>query len=172
MPTIMHQERDTEPFGAHFNIDSIMRANREAGQHFFEASTMRFFRSRVMPGTYGGRIFVTSEQNGYEEPRAWTVREAMPDGTIEEISEFQEYTSGAAAKRAAAAAVKATHSYYFDGRHGKGGREVVYVVTGARDPWHAMERLRSNFRIKWIGRAKDYMLDGPHADHYVKLEAR
>lgn len=171
MPTII-AGGDREPFGAFFTIDAIKQANRDAGQHYFDADTMRFFRSRVMPHVYGGRIFVTSEQNGYDHPRAWSVREAMPDGSIETIGEFQEYATGSQAKTAARRATHDRHAYYFDGQHGKAGRKVVYVVTNANDAWHAMERLHKNFRIGHTGRAKDYMLDGQHADHYVKLEAR
>lgn len=169
-PAIMG-DTDREPHGAFFTISDIKRANRDAGHHYFEPDTMRFFKSRVMDFVTGGRFFVTSEQNGYSEPRMWSVREAMPDGAIESYSEFQEYSSGAAAKRAAKQAAKERHAYYFDGQHGKGGRKVVYVVTGAVDPWHAMERLHKNFRIRHMGRAQDYMMSGRHADHYVKVAA-
>src|SRR5262245_32369660 len=127
--TLAHEHRDTPVFGAMFTIDQLKRANAEAGQHYFEPSTMRFFRSRVMPTVTAGRLFVTSEQSDYNAPRFWTVREFMPDGGIETVGEFQEYTSGAAAQRAARRAASELHAYYFDGRHGKGGRRVTYVVT-------------------------------------------
>jgi hypothetical protein len=99
-PAIMG-DKDRQPHGAFFTVGQIKQANRDAGQHYFEPDTMRFFKSRVMDFVTGGRFFVTSEQNGYNAPRMWSVREAMPDGSIESYSEFQEYSSGAAAKRAA-----------------------------------------------------------------------
>src|SRR4051794_19932627 len=104
-PAIMG-DTDRQPHGAFFTVEQIKQANRDAGQHFFSPDTMRFFKSRVMDFVTGGRFFVTSEQNGYSDPRMWSIREAMPDGTIESYSEFQQYSSGAVAKRAAKQAAK------------------------------------------------------------------
>jgi hypothetical protein len=153
-----------------FNTDEVARANRSAGFHFFDADTLRFFRSRILPGVVGGRFFVTSEQKGFDASsgRGYSVREFMPDGSIEELGEFNEYSSPAQARRAANRAAKETHSYYFEGQHGKGGRRVTYVVTEAVDPWNALERLHSNFRVFNMGRARDYMTP----DTYPHLQAR
>jgi hypothetical protein len=55
---------------------NIKYANAQAGLHYFEPATMRFFQSRVSEMIYegaGGTYFVTSERapNG---PRRYTVR--------------------------------------------------------------------------------------------------
>ena len=42
-------------------VAEIREANRAAGHHFFDRATMEFFRSKVLPGVYGGRFFVTEE---------------------------------------------------------------------------------------------------------------
>lgn len=152
---------DRPPFEPVHNTDEIARANSQAGQHFFEADTMRFFRSRVLEPVYGGRFFVTSEKNdgpGYEYPRLYTVREFMPDGSIESLGEFQEYGTAAQARAAIRRALEERHAYYFDVQHGKNGRQVCYVVE-ASDPWAALKRLHKNARIRSCGRARDYMTE-------------
>ena len=77
---------------------AFKRANRDAGLHWFDADTMRFFRSRVgdlLPGDY----FISSEKR-WDEGRAYTLRRAMPDGNVESCSGFQQYPTRAAALRA------------------------------------------------------------------------
>lgn len=169
MTVFVDSATEREPYGAMFNTDEIQRAARETGSHFFDADTMRFFASRVLSGVYGGRFFVTSEKTGFDSTaRAYTVREFMPDGSIETVGEFNDYATSAQARGAAQRAAKSdVHSYYFDGQHGRGGRARVYVVT-ASDPWEAMARLHKNFRVRFCGRAKDYMLDGSRS-HYVVI---
>lgn len=81
------------------SIGDIKRANDRAGLHFFEASSMRFFNSRVLDGIYGGKLFVTSEKFDYASPRLYTVRIAHPDGSVESFSDFQEFKRADQAKR-------------------------------------------------------------------------
>lgn len=76
----------------YFTIDQIKRANKERGQYFFSPDTMRFFRSRVLQGVYGGKYFVTSERYSDDTPRRYTVRVANSDGTVESASEFMEFS--------------------------------------------------------------------------------
>jgi hypothetical protein len=57
-----------------FTIRQIKQANRAAGQYWFSPATMRFFKSRVLEGVYGGRYFVTSEK-GPSGVRLYSVRE-------------------------------------------------------------------------------------------------
>lgn len=170
MPTII-DDAEREPHGAFFTTNAIARANRDAGFHYFDADTMRFFGSRVLPRVFGGHLFVTSERSGFDpnSPRRYSVREVFPDGSIDTVGEFNEYATAAAATRAADRLSRETHSYYFDGRHGKNGRTAAYIVTGARDPWHAMERLHRNFRIRHMGRAEGEQFK---SDHYTRLEAK
>lgn len=74
-------------------IAQIKAANRAAGNHFFDADTMEFFRSRVEGGVIGGRFFITSEQFDDAAPRRFTIREAREDGSIETAGEFQSYAT-------------------------------------------------------------------------------
>ncbi len=162
MPTFATRESDNRTtYGAMFNINNIKQANREAGFYFFSPDSMRFFDSRVLPTVYGGRFFITSERSGFDDPtRTYTVREFMPDGSIETVGEFNGHATIPLAKNAVRQAVKDRHDYYFEGRHGKNGRSATYVVN-ADDPWAAMERLHTNFRVFHMGRAMDHMSDYP-----------
>ncbi len=81
-------------------ITAIKRANRARGHHFFDAGTMRFFRSRIGRTVYGGRYFVTSEQFDARSPRLYTIRCAHPDGAISDVGGFQAYATNASATRA------------------------------------------------------------------------
>lgn len=158
MPTIVNREHVEPTYGAMFSIDAIKEANRASGSHYFDADTMRFFGSRVLDGVIAGRLFITSERSGfdYDSPRAYSVREFMPDGSIETVGEFGDYTRPGTARTAAKAYSMVPHAYYFDGRHGRGGRKAVYVIT-AGDAWAAMDRLHANFRVFHMGHAADYM---------------
>lgn len=82
------------------------------GRHFFDAASMRFFRSRLPQFAYsgpGGIYFVTSEQfvsGSHRKPRAYTVRKLTPHtgeqrGSIDNSSEFNTLTRYAANKIAA-----------------------------------------------------------------------
>jgi hypothetical protein len=72
-------------------IEDIKKANKNRGHHFFEKDTLHFFDSRVESRVYGGRFFVTSEQDHgatYEMPRRFTVRRCEDDGTINTATDF------------------------------------------------------------------------------------
>lgn len=107
-PLIPESEASILPTWRKFSIDEIMQHNARAGYHFFEPATMRFFRSRVLPGVYhvGDRwnIFITSERfvtlYGTPAQRMYTIRQLERDGGIETIGEFQQYTSADSARRA------------------------------------------------------------------------
>ena len=97
----------------HGTIANLELANHKRGHHFFDADSKRFFRSRIggtLYGGPGGEFFVTSEREATWEkraiPRRYTVRQAMPDGRVATVGEFQQYASysgaTAAAKRLAA----------------------------------------------------------------------
>lgn len=81
-------------------IADVRSANKNAGLHFFNADTMRFFRSRVESQLIGGRLFVTSEQ-APDAPRRYTVRLAGDDGDIHSVGDFQEHATYKAALYAA-----------------------------------------------------------------------
>ena len=74
------------------------------GSHWFDASTMAFFQSRVSTRVYpssGGTYFVSSERR-WAEPRMYSVRFVALDGTADTVGEFQGYRSARAAHAAAA----------------------------------------------------------------------
>lgn len=79
------------------------------GRHWFEASTMRFFKCRLASTGYqsadGSVYFVSSEQNSsprFSYPRLYSVRRLTgPKGSIETVGEFQSFkTAGTANKYA------------------------------------------------------------------------
>jgi len=84
-------------------VDQIVKANKNAGHHFFSKSTMAFFGCRLGSTVYGGRYFVTSERCrwGDHEPRRYTVRYANTDGTVDTAGEFQAYPTRGKAVSAA-----------------------------------------------------------------------
>lgn len=97
-------DEDFPPFRT---MEDVREANRAIGHHWFDADTLRFFRSRIGGALYGGRYFVSSEQfqgswseGHYSEPRRYTVRVANQDGTVDTVGEFQAYASRAQALRA------------------------------------------------------------------------
>jgi hypothetical protein len=89
------------------HMGEIRYANERLGHHWFKPDTMRFFGCRVGSAVYGGRYFITSEQDTYVSstgsPGAWygrrlyTVRMANHDGSIETIGEFGAYETRAQA---------------------------------------------------------------------------
>ena len=90
---------DTLRFGS---MAAVRKANAALGHHFFDADTLRFFRSRVGSALYGGRYFVTSEQRQGMggQLRLYTVRRAEDDGRITTVGEFQAYATRAEALKA------------------------------------------------------------------------
>jgi len=86
-----------------YSINDIQTACRVRGSHFFDPSSMRFFKSRVLDEVYqgpGGIYFITSER--YDtEPRKFTVRQFHPeDADITTVSEFNELSKYMAVKLA------------------------------------------------------------------------
>ena len=89
------------------SINEIRLENRRAGHHWFDPASMRFFGCRVGSAVYGGRYFVSSEQDTYRSntgqagawngERRYTVRMAEADGSIETVGEFGQYETRAQA---------------------------------------------------------------------------
>ena len=80
------------------SINEIRYEAQRAGSHFFDADSMRFFGSRILPTVYGGRYFVTSEQDRYGNgAKAYTVRVCRENGHIDTVGEFQAYATRAQA---------------------------------------------------------------------------
>ena len=80
----------------HTYLSQIKTTNREHGYHWFSKDSLRFFRGKVYEGVYGGCVFVSSEQQSMPyyptQPRKYSVRVAMSDGTIRSYA-FCEYSS-------------------------------------------------------------------------------
>jgi len=86
-------------------IEQIKQANQNAGHHWFEPGSMRFFNSRFSSVVHhgpGGVFFVSSERQDHEHPRLYTVRQALKSGAITTEGEFQAYQSMSGAQGAAA----------------------------------------------------------------------
>lgn len=81
------------------SMEQIRRSNKDAGFHFFDPQTIRFFRSRIGGTVHGDGYFITSEQPPYG-PRRWTIRQAMPDGSIRSVGGFLRYSSRSEALKA------------------------------------------------------------------------
>jgi len=83
-------------------VSEIQQANRRAGFHFFDADTMRFFKSKIASWeVWDGRYFITSEKfecGEHSEPREYTIREAQDDGSVDTVGEFGQYGTLARAK--------------------------------------------------------------------------
>lgn len=87
-------------------VFQIKRANENSGRYFFSKGAMRSFNSRVHDVVYSGCVFVTSERNDMPycppQPRVYTVRVAMSDGSIETYGSMGDYATRAEAHREAA----------------------------------------------------------------------
>jgi len=99
------------------SMEQLKSKNDRAGYHFFDASSKRFFSSRILSGVFPGAdgwYFVTSEQFTMlyvvAGPRLYTVRRMREDGGIDTIGEFQGYKSASIAKNAAKRAAELSMS--------------------------------------------------------------
>ena len=91
------------------SMNQVQEANRKAGQHFFDPSTMDFFNSRIESALIQHRFFVTSEQ-GPDGIRAYTVRVVYDSARIGSVGGFQGY----ATKREAIKAIEAIDGSEYD----------------------------------------------------------
>ena len=82
------------------SVRDVRRANQQAGFHFFDAGSLRFFNSKISRQLYGGCYFITSERYSDNTARLYTVRKATIDGQIDTVGEFQQYTSSRDARKA------------------------------------------------------------------------
>jgi hypothetical protein len=91
-------------------LAQIKAAAKAAGNCWFSVDTVRYWSTRLLPGTYpinNGAFFITSEA-GQRGTRAYTVRLATINETgrfdISTVGEFMGYKTPLAARRAAQAA--------------------------------------------------------------------
>lgn len=94
-----------------YNNQDLIAASRWFGSPFFDADTMRHWRSRLVDVTYtipgGVCVFITSEQDVtyyptyHKEPRRYTVRTFNTlMGSIDTVGEFQEHATLYKARKA------------------------------------------------------------------------
>lgn len=84
------------------STDDIKRNHKG---YWFSKDTMRFFQSRIGGNVYHGKdliFFVSSERQGYDHPRLYTVRAYNPKtDDIQTVGEFQGYKTSSGANKAA-----------------------------------------------------------------------
>lgn len=69
----------------------VRAANKAAGECWFDRKTIKFWGSRIEGGLHAGRYFISSEFNFQRKRRLYTIRQVMPDDSIETVGEFQAY---------------------------------------------------------------------------------
>lgn len=97
----------------YIGISEVIDINERAGRHFFDADTLRFFRSRIDPGAFrlpdGRLIFTESQAGGFRGTEAGRRRvyriNAMNPATGE-VSRVGEYSSAGARNKALLAFLK------------------------------------------------------------------
>ncbi|KKL12388.1 hypothetical protein LCGC14_2536270, partial [marine sediment metagenome] len=95
------------------SILEIEQHNKAIGHHWFDADSLRYFSSRINDELFGqdadgwrGNVFITSERDGFEHDRRYTVRQITTTGFIRNVGGFQAYSSLSSAKSAARRYVK------------------------------------------------------------------
>lgn len=81
------------------NLREVVKANDEAGRHWFETDTMEFFKSRLETDLFDGRYFITSERGPFG-PRAFTIHLADEKAHIHTVGDFMAYKTLEDAKAA------------------------------------------------------------------------
>lgn len=100
----LHRLRCKKLYKSVFCIRDLIALHKEMtpDSHWFNAETMRYFKTRIYRRVYGRNIFITSEKKSFSDnSRAYTVRQLSPDGQIKSLSEFLAYPTLARAKTAA-----------------------------------------------------------------------
>lgn len=84
------------------SIEEVKRLAEKRHSHFFDADTMRFFKSRVSEEAYkfGDKIYFITSESGPSGIRKWTTRFVKEDGDIDTLGQFQEHGSLLDARRA------------------------------------------------------------------------
>lgn len=90
------------------SIAELKALNARNGGCWFEASTMRFFRTRIESGIIAGHYFITSEQREDDTPRNFTVRSFTAEGLVATVGEFHDHKTKADAMDALREHVKTT----------------------------------------------------------------
>ena len=106
---------DVPEYGTHLDAVTLKKLVSDSGSHYFDADTMRGFKSRLHDIIAGpdGWYFITSEKHEaytsyrvINEPRKYSVRRLRintkgDDLSIDTLGEFQQYPSLGTARTAA-----------------------------------------------------------------------
>jgi hypothetical protein len=68
----------------------VRAANKVIGHYWFDRSSMKFFKTRIMSRLIGGKYFITRETAPSNQTR-FSVRRANDDGSINTVGEFHSY---------------------------------------------------------------------------------
>lgn len=85
------------------DINEVKERAEKKHSHFFDADTIRFFKSRPSFECYKVKddiYFITSERRDHTVPRFWTNRKVDLDGNIETVGKFQDHSSLREARKA------------------------------------------------------------------------
>ena len=91
-----------------FNHVRMYYASHQPNGHWFDADSMKFFKTKTPASAYEGEagvLFVTSEVNP-SGLKAYSIRRQHVSGDIKTVGEFHSYTTAAAAR----AEIKRLHS--------------------------------------------------------------
>lgn len=95
-------------------LHTLEQIKRRHEGHWFDADTMRFFKTRILPDivldkTRARSLFITSEPYAWTGPRVYTLRSASWEtGEITTVGELGEHETLRAARRALALEVRVT----------------------------------------------------------------
>ena len=83
-------------------MNAFIAGNMAAGKHYFDKSTMRFFRSRVVKDSFcSDGYFITSEQYETNTERRYTIRCGnIVTFDVSSVSEFMQYATLRDARKA------------------------------------------------------------------------
>lgn len=86
------------------SVPQMKVAVSNAGSHWFDKGTMKFFNSKVETGILQKRFFISSERMELSEPKKYTIRyfvrdnDATPALDCHTVGEFQQFETLKGAK--------------------------------------------------------------------------
>lgn len=72
-------------------ISEVRAANKAAGYHWFDRSSMRFFNTVIESKLYAGKYFITSDRMRVEDPKRYSIRAVREDGGVDTVGSFQDF---------------------------------------------------------------------------------
>ncbi|AET09816.1 hypothetical protein [Gordonia phage GTE5] len=157
---------------------AVKRANADAGFFFFGRDTMNFFGSKLESGLYDGRVFITSEYDGFESRdagpgvgrRVYTVREALADGSIQTIDVDDVTVPGTNTSRGPVSVISSRFSHLMHARQFARDyvRGVSYVIETKYDgrTWELSTAADSELMAR--ANLIDYRVNQPGYTHRIR----